>query len=612
MAMYDVEGDVSYVEGKMSDARKYRQKQAAKQEKFSKRLQMADWAITGANFVINKKADALESDRITERAWYNTALENSKNWRSRYDAYTKENLTNQQMFERDVEENLRAAVQREKGADVNIAGFDNAIRAEAKRWTQGEGRFEAWNKAMKSQLEIPTLTAEQLAERIQKDGAPPRNIASFLGNKLLKVAKSHTDETLNEVEQKEVSNRLNGILGEKFNSVKTAMAEHRAKGNNINEFLDWVRSDEGKKIPTYKSTKAEILEDSDEITGITTQSLITIGEKANGVWEPVGDTAPTVITTTKRKVPAKVYNTTQLQTAITDINEFIRTSNNDSAVEKWEQLTDDKNTAGEAEKILITSNNLQTKYDMDPAKAILVAAEYRLGNEKQFPDTKPNAWNIAQITQEVDDDAFGFYLQDIIESRQGLTRQVETSQLASRLILTIKSNDSYDEDTKAEKILEINKLLKATEDKTGIGIQDDSKIIFNTTSKETVEDTYTQSEIEKGVPQQDTLINNHNNLYNSLLSLNYKLGQADKRRMSGTEYKQAEQKIANNSIKIKQFKEKFNISFDKVLNDLQQEKRNYRKAMSGVASQYSPLSPVEVYKKYDNNTLAEMLAFMNL
>ena len=82
--------------------------------------------------------------------------------------------------------------------------------------------------------------------------------------------------------------------------------------------------------------------------------------------------------------------------------------------------------------------------------------------------------------------------------------------------------------------------------------------------------------------------------------------------MSGTEYKQAEQKIANNSIKIKQFKEKFNISFDKVLNDLQQEKRNYRKAMSGVASQYSPLSPVEVYKKYDNNTLAEMLAFMNL
>lgn len=612
MAMYDVEGDVSYVEGKMSDARKYRQKQAAKQEKFSKRLQMADWAITGANFVINKKADALESDRITERAWYNTALENSKNWRSRYDAYTKENLTNQQMFERDVEENLRAAVQREKGADVNIAGFDNAIRAEAKRWTQGEGRFEAWNKAMKSQLEIPTLTAEQLAERIQKDGAPPRNIASFLGNKLLKVAKSHTDETLNEVEQKEVSNRLNGILGEKFNSVKTAMAEHRAKGNNINEFLDWVRSDEGKKIRTYKTTEAKIEPGTRIVKGqiVTTSTLVNIGQRADGVWETIGREAPVVVGS--EKIPAKDYTDSQKKTAISSINTYMATSNNDTAVEKWEQLTDDGNTAGEATDILRTSDNLQNNYDMDPAKAMQVASEYVLGRTEKYSNTNPNSWNIAQITEEIDDDNFGVYLQDIIESRQGLTRQVETSQLANSLILTIKLNPSYDPDTKLDKIANINKLLEATKDQTNIGAIDDSKITFNTTSKETVEDTYTQSEIEKGVPQQDTLINNHNNLYNSLLSLNYKLGQADKRRMSGTEYKQAEQKIANNSIKIKQFKEKFNISFDKVLNDLQQEKRNYRKAMSGVASQYSPLSPVEVYKKYDNNTLAEMLAFMNL
>ena len=612
MAMYDTAGEQKYVEGKMSEARDYREKQSAKQEKFSKRLQMADWAITGANFVINKKADALESDRITERAWYNTALENSKNWRSRYDAYTKENLTNQQMFERDVEENLRAAVQREKGADVNIAGFDNAIRAEAKRWTQGEGRFEAWNKAMKSQLEIPTLTAEQLAERIQKDGAPPRNIASFLGNKLLKVAKSHTDETLNEVEQKEVSNRLNGILGEKFNSVKTAMAEHRAKGNNINEFLDWVKGPEGQKIKTYKNTEARFDPGTAVVNGklVTTSTLVNIGERADGVWETIGREAPVVISS--EKVPAKNYTDSQKKTAISSINTYMATSNNDTAVEKWEQLTDDGNTAGEATDILRTSDNLQNNYDMDPAKAMQVASEYVLGRTEKYSNTNPNSWNIAQITEEIDDDNFGVYLQDIIESRQGLTRQVETSQLANSLILTIKLNPSYDPDTKLDKIANINKLLEATKDQTNIGAIDDSKITFNTTSKETVEDTYTQSEIEKGVPQQDTLINNHNNLYNSLLSLNYKLGQADKRRMSGTEYKQAEQKIANNSIKIKQFKEKFNISFDKVLNDLQQEKRNYRKAMSGVASQYSPLSPVEVYKKYDNNTLAEMLAFMNL
>ena len=340
MAMYDTAGEQKYVEGKMSEARDYREKQAAKQEKFSKRLQMADWAITGANFVINKKADALEADRVTERAWYNTALENSKNWKSRYDAYTKENLTPQQMFERDVEENLKAAVQREKGAEVNIEGFNNAIRAEAKKWTQGEGRFKAWNKAMQSQLEIPTLTADQLAVRIQKDGAAPRNIASFLGNKLLKVAKSHTDETLNAAEQKEVNNRLNGILGEKFNSVKIAMAEHKDKGNNINEFLDWVRSPEGQKIKAYKRTEAEYRQFTNTVNGreIVTETLVTIGEKENGVFEEISKGAPQIIK--NEKVPAKIYSAEQKETTVSLIEEFVGESNNTNIKEKWDDLKD--------------------------------------------------------------------------------------------------------------------------------------------------------------------------------------------------------------------------------------------------------------------------------
>ena len=616
MARYDVESDVAYVEGKMSEARDYREKQAKKQEKFAKRLQLADWAITGANWAINRKANALESDRVTERAWYNTSLENSKTWRARYDSYKADNLTPEQMFQRDIEENLRAALQRDKGAEVNIAGFNNAIRAKAKEWSKGEGRFEAWNKAMEAQLAIPDLTSAQLADRIKNDGAPPRNIASFFGNKLLKVAKSHSKETLNEAEQKEVDNRLNGILGERFSAVKTAMSEHKAKGNNIDEFLDWVKGPEGQKIKTYKSTKAEIITNTRIINGseVTTQSLITIGENPNGVWETVGGDTPEVITTTEKKVPAKVYQPAQLQTAITTIDDFVTSSGNDTMVEKWDEVSDEKNRAGIADSVLRTSDNLQTKYDMDPAKAMQVATEYVLGSTEKYADTNPNAWSIAQITGEVDDDAFGMYLEDIINTRKGLNRQAETSQLATSLILTIKSNDSYDEDTKAEKIAGINKLLENTKDVTGIGAQDDSKIVFKTAEEETIEDTYSQLDIERGVPEQKTLIENHNKLHDSLLALTYQLKSSDKTKMSGTEYTQAEQKIVNNAIKIKQFKEKFGISFNEVLNNLKEEKSAHRRliASMGEAAGYSPISPSDSYKTYDNNTLAEMLAFMNL
>jgi len=614
MGLYDVEGDVAYVEGKMSEARDYREKQAKKQEKFSKRLQLADWGITGANFILNKKADALEADRITERAWYNTALENSKGWKARYELYQADNLTPQQMFERDVEENLRAALQRDKGAEVNIAGFNNAIRAKAKEWSKGEGRFEAWNKAMQAQLAIPDLTSAQLAERIKNDGAPPRNIASFFGNKLLKVAKSHDSDTLNAAEQKEVDNRLNGILGERFSAVKTAMSEHKAKGNNIDEFLDWVKGPEGQKIKTYKNTEAKFEPGTSVVNGklVTTSTLVNIGQRADGVWETIGREAPVVISS--EKVPAKVYQPAQLQTAITTIDDFVTSSGDDTMVEKWDEVSDEKNRAGIADSVLRTSDNLQTKYDMDPAKAMQVATEYVLGSTEKYADTNPNAWSIAQITGEVDDDAFGMYLEDIIGTRKGLKRQVETSQLATSLILTIKSNDSYDEDTKAEKIAGINKLLEATKDKTGIGALDDSKIDFQTPEEETIGDTYSQLDIEKGVPEQDTLVKNHNKLHDSLLALTYQLQSSDKSKMSGTEYKQAEQKIINNSIKIKQFKEKFGISFDEVLKTLQKEKSDYRKAMAsmGAAAEYSPFSPAEVYKTYDNDTLAEMLAFMYL
>ena len=283
----------------------------------------------------------------------------------------------------------------------------------------------------------------------------------------------------------------------------------------------------------------------------------------------------------------------------------------DDIYNNLDRVLDEANKAGIADSVLRTSDNLQTKYDMDPAKAMQVATEYVLGSTEKYADTNPNAWSIAQITGEIDDDAFGMYLEDIISTRKGLKRQVETSQLASRLILTIKSQDSYDEDTKKRKIGEINKLLEKTKDITGVEALDDSKIVFKTTEEETIEDTYSQIDIEKGVPEQKTLVNNHNNLFNALEKITFK---EPSKGLSGTEYKQAQQRIKNNKIKAEQFKEKFGIPLNEVLKNLQKDRNKHRRIIAslGEAAGYSPVSPADSYTSYDNNMLAEMLAFMNL
>jgi len=84
--------------------------------------------------------------------------------------------------------------------------------------------------------------------------------------------------------------------------------------------------------------------------------------------------------------------------------------------------------------------------------------------------------------------------------------------------------------------------------------------------------------------------------------------------LSGTEYKQAQQKIRNNKIKVEQFKEKFGIPFNEVLKKLQKDRSKHQKIIAslGETAGYSPVSPADSYTSYDNNMLAEMLAFMNL
>ena len=71
MALYE-DGGVSFAQEQFEQARKRREKEAKKQEKFAKRLQLANLAITGANFVLNQKADKLEREGkqpVLLRSW---------------------------------------------------------------------------------------------------------------------------------------------------------------------------------------------------------------------------------------------------------------------------------------------------------------------------------------------------------------------------------------------------------------------------------------------------------------------------------------------------------------------------------------------------------------
>jgi len=63
MALYDVEGDVKFAQTQIDTSRAYKEKQAKKQESFSKKLQGVNILAKGANYLINQRADALEQNQ---------------------------------------------------------------------------------------------------------------------------------------------------------------------------------------------------------------------------------------------------------------------------------------------------------------------------------------------------------------------------------------------------------------------------------------------------------------------------------------------------------------------------------------------------------------------
>ena len=153
MARYEDDG-IEFAQQQFDRARDYREEQAKKQEKFAKRLQMANLAVSGVNFVLNQKADALETSRATQRAHYLTQLENAKGWQTMVQGYEKEGLTREQMLYREKQKQLTDYVQNEFGADFDISGYSDAINRIAKEYSDDKVNLDSFNKAVDAQLAI--------------------------------------------------------------------------------------------------------------------------------------------------------------------------------------------------------------------------------------------------------------------------------------------------------------------------------------------------------------------------------------------------------------------------------------------------------------------------
>ena len=263
---YD-DGGVGFAQEQFDNARKRRDKEAKKQDKFSQRLFLTDLAAKGFNLALNNKADKLEQEALFENSNLFSEVEASTSFLNFYNEEKNKGLDDKSIFRNYVNNDFARLI------DPNDEGYVVDARDElVNDYINDVTNFNNFKGMIKHHQKIGSLDSEQLTEFIKSGVKAPRNIGELIGNKIKKITMSHTDETLQAKDaqvKSEVIDRL-AKLGFNFgDSAPTYEGSYSAIEQEIrnnpdkykpyirNEFDEPVYMTKGNKlIPTLVITKA--------------------------------------------------------------------------------------------------------------------------------------------------------------------------------------------------------------------------------------------------------------------------------------------------------------------------------------------------------------------
>jgi len=454
MSRYEDDG-IEFGQQQFARARDYREEQAKKQEKFAKNLQLANLVVSGVNFAINQKADALETSRATQRAHYLTQLENAKGWQTMVQEYEKEGLTREQMLYREKQKQLTSYVQNEFGADYDISGFSDAINRIAKEYSDDKVNLASFNKAVDAQLAIPNIGQDDMIKLIQQEGAAPRSIGAFLGNSMRKLAKSHDKETMTAADKKAKDKLIGGLIGEQFTASKTALQEYAAKGNPIEKIVAFMKSEEGKAIPVFKDASREITKERevDRFGNIVeVEYVANYGtDRRTGGQILIGDRIKANINKTAAK--EKTYSEVDIARATSQIASYVRRSGNLDLQTSLEEYADEAEILGLSHNVITAADKLRKQYNISESKAIGLATKHILQQDGELIETDVNLYEYEKLEGTVDSENVMAYIKSIQETSPKKAQEL-IGKMYEELVAGIQSPKSNLTDE--QKIGELN------------------------------------------------------------------------------------------------------------------------------------------------------------
>ncbi len=277
MARYEDDG-IEFAQQQFSRARDYREEQAKKQEKFAKRLQLANLAVSGVNFAINQKANALELSQAPKRSAYLSTLESAKSFRAGEDERRKSGQSVEGYLTNKYYEQIKTSI-----AEMS----PNAVASEYQPIAMQKAKELAltskseYDKVLKMSNQ---LNFENFEEYYQQSAKIPRNIGGWLGSKVKNFMKGETEETIKLRNAKAKDALAGTTMGEAFKEADIAIKAYDAHTGLGNVALDIVNN-----LTRGARTEGQIK----EMVGSEGYGLYLISQEA----DPLGKKAPKIITT---------------------------------------------------------------------------------------------------------------------------------------------------------------------------------------------------------------------------------------------------------------------------------------------------------------------------
>jgi hypothetical protein len=474
MALYD-DGGVQFAQQQLDEARKKRAKEAKKQEKFAKNLQALNFLISGADKLINAKADKLETEGAINRVGYLATNENALQWQNMYDDYEDLGLTRTQMLEKETQKQLRTHLQNQLGADYDISQYNDGINNIARDWANDPENLAAWNKALDDQLAVPSMSQEDLIKYIQQDVRAPRSIAGFLGNKIVKLAKSHDEQTLSEEDKIAKQKYLGGMLGAKLDAARESLDAYGKRGNPIEDLVAWMKGPEGQNLMAFKDaelkTEQRIIQNKD---GSTSQVTVhqRIGIDRNGNPVQIGNS----LLGETNIIEAKPKDLSQADIVITggQVRNVVNTLADPLLRGNYKDIYKKKdNLDGLAINVALTKRNLMSRYDINDAEAASLATKYILGQGEDVIDINMSQYDIdVQRNTKLNTENIPKYIESIKEVKGWQTAdalQIMRDQVYEGIKISDLSED--------EKISELNTLNMLFENEGIMSVEAQNKFI---------------------------------------------------------------------------------------------------------------------------------------